>query len=260
MNKRIIIWLLTLFAILQGCEKFEMLEYGEGGELNFRGRYKSGSKYYWSDDEKYLVWETNFGMNKLGDSLLQDTMIVGVKIMGVKVDHPRKVVFTTNPPKENALEVVFLEDYYVPADTGTAAFKILVKRPATHNTTYTTELLIDYNQSDFKAGTDERQVFKLKAEDRVSLELWGLTEEDWENEPIFFFGDWSETKMRYMITMFGCTDFLGWYWEEDSFYEALYGNLLYESLEEYKSDPSNPPLIDENTGEWIEFPDLSEMM
>ena len=53
---------------------------------------------------------------------------------------------------------------------------------------------------------------------------------------------------------------MDWYYNEDSFFEALMGNVLYESLEEYKADPANPPLLDENTGEWIEFPDLSEMM
>ena len=63
-----------------------------------------------------------------------------------------------------------------------------------------------------------------------------------------------------MITMLGCVSFMDWYYNEDSFFEALMGNVLYESLEEYKADSSNPPLLDENTGEWIEFPDLSEMM
>lgn len=258
MRKITIIWqFITLLLLLQGCEKYEMVEYGEGGEINFRGRYLNGSKYYWSDDEKYLEWKKNFGMDTQGDSLLFDTMIVGVKIMGVTAGHPRKVVLKSNPPKENALEVIFPEEYYVAADTGVAAFEVVVKRPATRSATYTTELVFDYAQSDFKAGTEERQVFKLEAEDRVSLELWGIDAEFWEYGVADYFGPWSETKMRYMITLFGCTDFMSWM-KEVSFSEALFGNTLYETLEEYKSDPSNPPLLDENTGEWIEFPDLSE--
>ena len=260
MKRIMIIGFMILLVFLQGCEKYEMVDYGEGGEINFMGRFQSGSKYYWSDDEKYLEWKRNFGVNKLGDSLLLDTMIVGVKIMGIKADHPRKVVLKSNPPKENALEVIFPEEYYVSADTGIASFKVLVRRPATQNVTYTTELVFDYAQSDFKAGTEERQVFKLVAEDKVSLELWGITEEYWEYEPVMFFGAWSETKMRYMITMLGCTNFEAWYYADDSFWEAIMGNILYETLEEYKSDPSNPPLLDENTGEWIEFPDLSELL
>ncbi|WP_280643573.1 DUF4843 domain-containing protein [Butyricimonas virosa] len=187
-------------------------------------------------------------------------MIVGVKIMGEIVNYPRKVVLKSEAPAENALEVIFPEEYYVPADTAVATFRVIVKRPATRNITYTTKLMFDYSQSDFEAGTRERQVFNLKAEDKVSMELWGITQEDWEYEPVFFFGEWSETKMRYMITMLGCVSFMNWYYNEDSFFEALMGNVLYESLEEYKADSSNPPLLDENTGEWIEFPDLSEMM
>ena len=39
---------------------------------------------------------------------------------------------------------------------------------------------------------------------------------------------------------------------------ALYYNMLYTDLEAYKQaceqDTSKPKFIDENTGEWIEFP------
>lgn len=186
--------LMILLAFFSSCEKYDMVEFGEGGEINFRGRYLNGSKYYWSDDEKYLEWERNFGMNVQGDSLLQDTVIVGVKIMGEIVNYPRKVVLKSEAPAENALEVIFPEEYYVPADTAVATFRVIVKRPATRNITYTTKLMFDYSQSDFEAGTRERQVFNLKAEDKVSMELWGITQEDWEYEPVFFFGEWSETK------------------------------------------------------------------
>lgn len=179
--------LMILLAFFSSCEKYDMVEFGEGGEINFRGRYLNGSKYYWSDDEKYLEWEKNFGMNVQGDSLLQDTVIVGVKIMGEIVNYPRKVVLKSEAPAENALEVIFPEEYYVPADTAVATFRVIVKRPATRNITYTTKLMFDYSQSDFEAGTRERQVFNLKAEDKVSMELWGITQEDWEYEPVFFF-------------------------------------------------------------------------
>ena len=127
--------LMILLAFFSSCEKYDMVEFGEGGEINFRGRYLNGSKYYWSDDEKYLEWERNFGMNVQGDSLLQDTVIVGVKIMGEIVNYPRKVVLKSEAPAENALEVIFPEEYYVPADTAVATFRVIVKRPATRNIT-----------------------------------------------------------------------------------------------------------------------------
>ena len=42
--------LMILLAFFSSCEKYDMVEFGEGGEINFRGRYLNGSKYYWSDD------------------------------------------------------------------------------------------------------------------------------------------------------------------------------------------------------------------
>lgn len=257
MKRITIIGFMILLAFLQGCEKYEMIDYGEGGEINFMWvALMADGEYRWNDDEKDLTWTGNFGLNPLGDSLHVDTILVGVKIMGVKTSRPRKVVLKSNVPEERALEVIFPEDYYVPADSAVAYFKVLVKRPPTRDEMYTTTLVFDYAQSDFEAGTEERQVFKLEAEDRVSMELWDMTEEDWEYEAEEYFGAYSETKMRYVITRLGCADFWEWYWSADSFWELLDENTLYESLKEYRSDPSNPPLLDENTGEWIEFPDL----
>lgn len=257
----IILQLMSLFLLLDSCQEYEMVQYGEGGEINFMGDYYRGTNKKgpsWSDDVTYLKYEKNFGINKLGDSLLVDTLLIGVKIMGVVADHDRKVVFKVNAPKENALEVIFPEEYYVPADTGRAAFKVLVKRPALHDVAHTADLTFDYTLSDFKAGTLERQIFTLKAEDKVSLELWGATEEEWEGFYGMIFGDYSNTKARFVITAFGCVSLSEWA-ETNEFYEVLGGNMLYELLEEYKADTSNPPLIDENTGEWIEFPNLFEM-
>ena len=54
MKRSINIWvLMILLAFFSGCEKYDMVEFGEGGEINFRGRYLNVRKYYWSDDEKY---------------------------------------------------------------------------------------------------------------------------------------------------------------------------------------------------------------
>lgn len=258
----IILQLLPLFALLQSCQEYDMVQYGEGEEINFMGDYYRGTNKkgpHWVDEVKYLDYEKNFGINKQGDSLWVDTLLIGVKIMGVAADHPRKIVFKVNPPKENALEVILPEECYMPADTGMASFKILVKRPATHNATYTTDLTFDYDHSDFRAGTAERQIFKLKAMDKVTMELWGTTEEEWMDYYGMFFGDYSDTKARFIITKFGCLSLSEWTMT-NQFMEVVYGNLLYSLLEEYKADPSNSPLIDENTGEWIEFPDLSEML
>ncbi|MCQ4874672.1 DUF4843 domain-containing protein [Butyricimonas paravirosa] len=257
----IILQLLTMFIFLQSCEEYEMVQYGEGREINFMGDYYlgKGKKPYWVDEPEYLHYDANFGINPLGDSLLMDTILVGVKISGIVADHPRKVVFTTNVPDKNALEVVYPEEYYVPVDTGVAVFQILLKRPATRGVEYTADLTFDYDKSDFKAGTLERQVFKLKVRDEVSMELWGTYEEEWDGYYAMFFGPYSETKARYLITKYGGTILNEWIMT-DKFMEILYSNGFYQDFEAYKANPANKPLLDENTGEWIEIPDVSELL
>ena len=256
--------MLVFFLLLYcSCKEYEMVDYGEGGEINFMGDYYRGqrAKPWWVDEVKYLNYEKNFGINLMGDSLKVDTLVLGVKIMGTTTPYDRKVVLTVNPPAKHALEVIFPEEYIVPADTGMATFKVLVKRPPVHDTVYTTEVVFDYEHSDFKRGTEERQAFKLEARDVVSMELWKVTEEEWyvgdDYTPFMLLGDYSNTKTRFIITLLNCPDFSKWY-DSDEFWEALMSNLLYDALEEYKSNAGNPPLLDENTGEWIEFPNMYE--
>lgn len=251
-NRTIIFQLFALFVLLQGCEKYEMVHYDKGERINFMGdRYLAlENNPFWDDDPSCLHYEKNFGINPLGDSLLMDTVLIGVKISGPVTAYPRKVVFTTKAPEQNALEVVFPEEYYVPADTGAVVFRILLKRPATRNEEYAADLTFDYEKSDFQPGTVERQFFKLKAENTVSLALWGTTEKEWNEYYSLFFGVYSETKARYLITKYGATDLRKWQYDA-----ILRSNGFYRDLEAYKADPANPPLIDENTGEWIEIPE-----
>ena len=168
-------------------------------------------------------------------------------------------MFTTKESGDNALEIVYPEEYYVPADTGVAVFQVLIKRPEKRNTEYSANLTFDYEKSDFKAGTVERQIFELKVENSVNLELWGSSQEEWDGYYSMFFGDYSETKARYLITKYGGTVLNEWTMT-NQFYDVLYSNGFYLDFEEYKADPNNEPLIDENTGEWIEIPDISELL
>lgn len=262
--KKIIIILLALFSTsLFSCREYEMIEYGKGGEINFVGRYfYSDTWWVWDEDPTYLAWETNFGINPKGDSLLVDTLMFGVKIMGLTTDFDRKITFKVIAPEENALEVMLPDDCYMPADTNMIAVKIPVKRPDKKNVVYSTQLTFDYAQSDFSAGTLERQYFELEAMDSVSIELWGMSAMEWEYygaELEYFFGPMSDTKIRYIITSLGVTNLKIWYDSGDYMF-VLFDDILYNSLQEYKSNPDNPPLIDENTGDWIYFPSINDLL
>ena len=69
-----------------------------------------------------------------------------------------------------------------------------------------------------------------------------------------YFGDYSETKARYLITKYGGTSLNEWMMTNQ-----FYGHAVHPNFPE-KADPANRPLIDENTGEWIEIPDISELL
>ena len=88
---------LAVGLLLISCHEYEMIRYGEGGQINFMGDYYLGEREtpFWQDDTSYIHYEVNFGINPLGDSLLMDTVIIGVKISGTPSEHPRKVVFKT---------------------------------------------------------------------------------------------------------------------------------------------------------------------
>lgn len=259
-NMAIILQVLITLLFLQSCEEYEMVQYGEGNEINFMADYYLGKekKPYWVDETEYLHYETNFGINPRGDSLLLVLFWQGIKISGVPADHPRRCVHHEKLG-DNTLEIVCPEEYYVPADTGVAVFKVLIKRPEKRNTEYSAYLTFDYEKSDFKAGTVERQTFELRVENSVNLELWGSSQEEWDGDYAMFFGDYSETKARYLITKYGGTVLNEWTMT-NQFYDVLYSNGFYLDFEEYKADPDNAPLIDENTGEWIEIPDISELL
>lgn len=87
----------------------------------------------------------------------------------------------------------------------------------------------------------------------------GTNEEEWDGYYAMYFGDYSETKARYLITKYGGTSLNEWMMT-NQFYDILLSNGFYTDLEAYKADPANRPLIDENTGEWIEIPDISELL
>ncbi len=230
--------------VFVGCDKYEMIKYESTDRLNFTGYDEWGQP---SDDDGLLVWDGNFGINSQGDSLFIDTVRVGMKVSGERAAYARKVFLKVKNVSDELLDVFFRDDYVIAADSGRADFEIYVKRPTKRNLEYEAEVSIDYEKSDFEAGTVERQVFKLKCRDVVTQELWNVN-----SLFDYLFGEWSETKARFMITTIGMTSFSDWY--SSATFDQDYYKLL-DTFEAYKNDPSNPPLLDDK-GEWISFPSL----
>lgn len=248
--KRIVYTLAVALLLFGSCHKYEMIKFGDNEGINFLADLRWTTSDYknptWTTTASYLTYSVNFGINEEGENKLVDTLEIGVNIMGLVTSYDRKVALTTDGPDENALEVELIptEKYIVPADTLLNSFKIIIKRPAKRGVEYKTNLIFDYENSDFSAGTDERQVLALSAQDSVSMDLWKVTE--WNES---FFGTYSNEKVRYLITQYGAKTY-------ETCYSKVAKKNLQQELEAYKQEcEADPelPVFKEN-GEWIEFP------
>ena len=148
-----ILYLVIVVILLVSCDKYEMVQYDQGARINFVGDMNWANpgtfkEPYWSDDVE-LKYSFNFGINKQGEYLRYDTVQIGVKIMGDIANVPRKVALTTKSSEENVVNVLFPDTYYVDADTTSAAFRIVIERPAVRGTECLVELTFDYENSHF---------------------------------------------------------------------------------------------------------------
>ena len=132
MKKILYVMIVALF--FTACDEYEMVQYGKGARINFMGDMNwaspgASANPLWSDNAE-LKYTLNFGINAIGENLLYDTLQIGVKIMGDVASQPRKVTLTAKSSGEKILNVIFLDEYYVGADTTAAAFQIVIERPA----------------------------------------------------------------------------------------------------------------------------------
>ena len=258
--KKIIDSLLFALLLLSSCNEYEMVQYEEGGQINFLADAAWATDYtgkgpVWSESAT-LLYKFNFGINEQGENLMYDTVMLAVKIMGDVVAHPRRVALAVKPSSTDTFGIIFPEEegYVVKADTFAATFAIVIKRPALQ-VSDTAVLTFDYANSDFTRGFEERQEVKLIIEDIVTEKLWQYDEALWNNYEKYL-GGFGEVKARYLMTQYGCVSFEKWVSKITALGKA---NRFYLDLEEYKAkcaeDDSMPKFIDKDTGEWIAFPD-----
>ena len=120
MKKIFPILMLMAGFFLFGCSEYQMKTYETNDRINFTATNDYGQETDRKDD---LVYEKNFGT--MPSAQLYDTVQIEVKVQGNITDYPRKVAFKVEQ-ENSGIEVVFPEEYYVPADTFKAAFKVLV--------------------------------------------------------------------------------------------------------------------------------------
>lgn len=255
MKKILILTLIAaLCGVLPACHEADKIYFEQQGQINFTGWNSSG---YPGDAEAVLQDKTNFGL--LGENVTEKTLRVGVRVMGAPVDYDRPVAVKVVTEDGATIQVDKIEgeNYFVPAGEYKAEFRFKVRRPAERNVVYKGKLVFDFDaMEDFTPGAVEKGAFVLEYSDVVNKEILNVQDELWNyySEEFGILFGWSETKARFIITHLGITDFNEWLYDD---FEVYFGCMdLQEILDEYRSDPSNPPLYDETLlpeQVWIEF-------
>ena len=236
MKRKLIIGMLGML-LGAGCQEYEMKEYTLMGRVNFIAVDEYGMEY----TEK-MVYEVDFGTMFAE----QDTLKVTVRAQGNITNYERKITFKF--VEECGIKIENLSGHILPAGEYQHTFNLLVNKPAVADTLFEGQLTFDYTNSDFLAGVDEQQYYTLKCGDMFDPAIYEKAQEWWE---FCYFGDYSETKVKFITLALNWTATT---WENVWMNAAGYLNDATAALKEYRANPDNLPLLDENTGEWIFFP------
>ena len=225
--------------LLAGCQEYEMKEYSLMDRINFIAVDEYGIE---SNDPEKMVYSMDFGTT----FAIQDTLNITVRAQGNIADHDRKVAFKF--VEDCGLKIENLSGYTLPAGEYQKTFQLVINKPDVADTLLEGQLTFDYANSDFLAGVDEQQYYTLECGDMFDPVIYQKAQEWWE---FCYFGDYSKTKVKFITLALNWTAAS---WDESWMYAADFLNEATAALEEYKANPNNLPLLDENTGEWIFFP------
>ena len=242
---------LSICLSLIACQEEQVPVYSDEDKINFVGTYELDE-----DNPSYMFIKKNF-LAEQGDSW---DYLLQVKVQGRPSDIERKVQFTVRDSTTPGIEME-LGECIIPAGELRGTCKTTLKRPANDEERISL-IRIDYEHSDFERGTYDRQEFMIKASNKISYEILGISETWWEDNYLsFILGPWSFTKARFICQTLGISNFYEWHNDPehwDSWGMTCYDQkTLIQALEEYKANPENPPLYDETLYPekiWIHFP------
>lgn len=164
-------------------------------------------------------------------------------IMGKTTDYDRTVNLKTVTDRTTAIG----EQYDLPSTVIIAANEYRVTFPVTLKRTTdlksnTVRMRFEVVESkDFQPGAPENSSLLIKWNDMVDKPIY------WDTQLAVFFGEYSDTKYRFIIETFGTGDFQDLTWAQ----KFSYNILLQSALQEYND--SRGTLIDEN-GNPVTFP------
>lgn len=237
--KRISFFIMVIYG-LASCKKEEVPFYSGADGITF---YISP---YATDSISY-----SFAFQPIGTE--KDTIFLQMRALGTAKGYDRvvKVVPGTGTTAREGVDFKFPE-VVMPADSLTLSYPVVI---------YNTDLLADQSMrivarigvsDDFVVGATGLETGGTRAVD--SYKIWISNKVDrpiYWSDIEYYFGAFSETKFRFMISVLGITDFS---------YENIGTTGLYNfplqlsnALEEYKQANNGEPLLDENEQE-VTFP------
>lgn len=226
-----LVYLITLIFLISSCTKKDSFLYAEKAGLQFHaagGNLKTDYNFAMQTDPESPVWEPYF----YGDSLLSDTLVFRVDLLGEPTAEGRQYYLTTTTIEgqdpQKAPNIEFLNPYVLEANKIRDTIKIIIHRPESRGV-FSTGVTFDLDKSKgtFEKGVIERSVMEFEISDRYAKP------EGWNEQ---YFGEYSEEKYAFFITVLHM-EFVPWMdWMFDSFKQTLK-----ERLQQFNEEnPDNP--------------------
>ena len=241
MKRKLVIGMLSML-LGAGCQEYEMKEYTLMERVNFIAVDDFGQE---SNDPERMVHKVDFG--KIYPE--QDTLKITVRAQGNIADRDRKISFKF-VEEDCGIDIPNLTGYVLPAGEYQHTFTLLVNKPAVADTLFEGQLTFDYENSDFLAGLDEQQYYTIQCGDMFDPAIYEKAQEWWEFTADYF-GEYSKMKVKFITLSLNWTANT---WENAWMNLSGYYQQATAVLKEYRTNPNNYPLLDENTKEWISFP------
>lgn len=230
---------------LISCDKSEVPLFSDKDGINF---------YSTNTDNPKLDVEFEYEV-KFNYSLTDEIEFEApVFIQGRVSEVDRKLAFEIADSTDVTAEMSIVPTV-IKAGESDGVAKIKIKRPANTLEEFISYVSIDPNNSDFKAGTMERQRIIVKVTDIDSYAGFGMSKWTWEDYNLeYLIGSFSFGKVRFICNIYKLDDFDDWasdnYEDEDAIRE------LKAKFEDYKNTPGSKPFYDETKlpeKVWIDF-------
>ena len=237
--------LLFPLLLLSACRQNEPMDYALDGRVYFNDTKLQ-------NNVTVAVTERNYSFALQNSALMQDTILIPVRLMGNLTDTPRTFraeAVADSTTAETPLHYELL-DGILPAGQYEASLPVLIKRTADTQDHYVSLLLRIVDTPDLAAGNADALTYRLN---------WGDILMRPANWP-YFFGTYSVNKYRFAIDVLGLTDWPQASRTVDSAEEGIYtaaqlqlfAARLNEAYQEYRKT-HGPIYVDDNAETKVEI-------